>query len=80
MCITRFPVVSATGKRVVTYRRELFYWLAILFAFALGTASGDLLAESFSLGYLLSLVIFLGAIGVVIFAHKKFHLNAVLSF
>ena len=26
-------------------RREAFYWLAILFTFALGTAAGDLLAE-----------------------------------
>ena len=26
-------------------RREAFYWLAILFTFALGTAAGDLVAE-----------------------------------
>src|SRR5438445_11623359 len=27
---------------IVTTRRELFYWAAILFTFALGTAAGDL--------------------------------------
>ena len=27
-------------------RREAFYWLAILFTFALGTAAGDLVAET----------------------------------
>src|SRR3954452_17891393 len=36
---------------IFTTRREGFYWLAILFTFALGTAAGDLVAEQFSLGY-----------------------------
>jgi len=40
--------------KIDTSRRESFYWLAILFTFALGTAAGDLVAESLSLGYLLS--------------------------
>src|SRR3954467_15867912 len=35
---------------IFTTRREAFYWLAILFTFALGTAAGDLSAEQFSLG------------------------------
>src|SRR3954454_15771416 len=30
---------------IVTTRREGFYWLAILFTFALGTAAGDLMSE-----------------------------------
>src|SRR5262249_1149676 len=34
---------------IVTTRREAFYWLAILFTFALGTAAGDLVGEQFSL-------------------------------
>ena len=37
---------------IYTTQRESFYWLAILFTFALGTASGDLMAEGLSLGYL----------------------------
>src|SRR6478735_6120539 len=36
---------------IVTTRRERFYWLAILFTFALGTAAGDLTAEKLDLGY-----------------------------
>ena len=39
---------------IVTTRRERFYWLAILFTFALGTAAGDLVAERYSLGYWVS--------------------------
>jgi uncharacterized membrane-anchored protein len=54
---------------IITTRREIFYWLTILFTFALGTASGDLLAEKLSLGYLLSLGIFAGAIAVITAGH-----------
>jgi uncharacterized membrane-anchored protein len=65
---------------IVTSRREAWYWLAILFTFALGTAAGDLVAETFSLGYLVSAVIFGGVIALVAVAHYVFRLNAVLSF
>ena len=34
-----------------TRKRELFYWWAILCAFALGTATGDLATEALSLGF-----------------------------
>ncbi|MDQ6671293.1 MAG: hypothetical protein M3069_11185 [Chloroflexota bacterium] len=63
-----------------TGRREAFYWLAILFTFALGTAAGDLVAESFKLGYPLSALLFAGVIAVVAVAHYRLHLNAVLAF
>src|SRR3954462_2401077 len=39
---------------IFTTRREAFYWLAILFTFALGTAAGDLIAEDCKLGYVLT--------------------------
>lgn len=48
-----------------TPRRELFYWLAILFTFALGTAAGDLLSEQMALGYARSGLIFGGGIALV---------------
>src|SRR5881398_1922710 len=54
---------------IFTRRRESFYWLAILFTFALGTAAGDLLAEKADLGYGVSIAIFGGAIALVAFAH-----------
>lgn len=41
-----------------TTRREAWYWLAILFTFALGTAAGDLVAERFGLGYLSTGILF----------------------
>ncbi len=43
---------------IITARREAFYWLAILFTFALGTAAGDLVAEQFGLGYLATGILF----------------------
>lgn len=36
---------------IVTTRREGYYWAAILFTFALGTAVGDLMAQALGLGY-----------------------------
>lgn len=54
---------------IVTIRREAFYWLAILFTFALGTAAGDLSAEKFGLGYLTSVFIFAGLIAILTIAH-----------
>jgi uncharacterized membrane-anchored protein len=63
-----------------TTRREAFYWLAILFTFALGTAAGDLVAEKLSIGFLNSALMFGGIIAVVAIAHFRFKLNAVLAF
>src|SRR3954462_1582394 len=65
---------------IVTTRREGFYWLAVLFTFALGTAAGDLMSEKLSLGYGVSVLIFGGAIAAVAVAHYAFRMNAVLSF
>jgi uncharacterized membrane-anchored protein len=65
---------------IITTRREGFYWLAILFTFALGTAAGDLLAEKADLGYAISIAIFAGAIAAVTFAHYVLKLNPVLAF
>ncbi|NHH98857.1 Rhomboid family protein [Candidatus Nitrosotalea sp. FS] len=65
---------------IFTTRREAFYWLAILFTFALGTAAGDLLAETINLGYLLSAIIFGVLIASVAISHFVFKVNAVLAF
>lgn len=43
---------------VFSTRREAWYWLAILFTFALGTAAGDLVAEEFGLGYMATGILF----------------------
>jgi uncharacterized membrane-anchored protein len=65
---------------IFTTRREAFYWLAILFTFALGTSAGDFLSEQLGLGYLAALGIFAGAIVVVAVLHFGLRLNAILSF
>lgn len=64
---------------IFTPKREAFYWLAILFTFALGTASGDLMAESLGLGYLTTGIIIAGVIAVFAIGWRL-GLNAILSF
>lgn len=65
---------------ILTTKREAFYWTAILFTFALGTAAGDLIAEGLNLGYGISALIFASLIGLVAILHKQFKLGAVVSF
>lgn len=52
-------------RRIVTRRREGFYWAAILCTFALGTAAGDLMTEALGLGFAWGSVIFGVAIALV---------------
>jgi uncharacterized membrane-anchored protein len=65
---------------IFTTRRETFYWLAVLFTFALGTSAGDFLSEQLELGYPAALGIFAGAIVVVAVLHFGLRMNAILSF
>ena len=74
MLVLTFAVWYAVEKTlsvhsIVTTRREAFYWLAILFTFALGTAAGDLTAEKCGLGYVTAVCIFAGLIAIVTIAH-----------
>ncbi|WP_341319541.1 hypothetical protein WN982_36375 [Paraburkholderia sp. IMGN_8] len=50
---------------IVTRRRELFYWAAILFTFALGTAAGDLATEALGLGFMIGVAAFGALIALV---------------
>ncbi|MGW7236372.1 COG4705 family protein [Streptomyces sp. NPDC054804] len=63
-----------------TTGRESYYWLAVLFTFALGTAAGDLVSERMNLGYWLAAVLFALAIAAVALAHFALGLDAVWSF
>ncbi|MFY0406392.1 hypothetical protein [Solicola sp. PLA-1-18] len=65
---------------ITTTRREAFYWLAILFTFALGTSAGDLVAEKLALGYLPSAALFGGLIALVTVTYRARGINAVLAF
>jgi uncharacterized membrane-anchored protein len=64
---------------IVTTRREQFYWWAILFTFALGTAAGDLATEAVGLGFNVGVIVF-GALIAVVAAAYYFGANAVLTF
>ncbi len=65
---------------IVTTRREAFYWSAILFTFALGTAAGDLISEQLNLGYWKSILLFGGAIGLVVIARLALGLGEIAAF
>ena len=65
---------------IVTGRREAFYWLAILFTFALGTAAGDLVGEVLISSFALSVAAFAAVIAAITIAHLGLKANAVLSF
>ena len=64
---------------IVTRRRELFYWAAILCTFALGTAAGDLATEALGLGFTWGALAFGALIGVT-YAAWRMGGNAVLTF
>ena len=65
---------------IVTRRRELFYWAAILFTFSLGTSGGDLISEHFGLGYTVALGLFAAGIAVVYGLYRLHVINGVLAF
>ena len=66
-------------RAIDTRRRELFYWAAILFTFALGTAAGDLATEELQLGFRLGVVVFGALIAVATLAYYL-GAGAVLTF
>ncbi|MFU1796030.1 hypothetical protein ACM1RC_19385 [Paenibacillus azoreducens] len=65
---------------IYTRKREVFYWLTILFTFALGTAVGDLFSEQLGLGYLLTGITVVIIIACVFLAYKFLKLDGILAF
>jgi uncharacterized membrane-anchored protein len=61
-------------------KREGFYWLTILFTFAVGTAAGDLVAEKMNLGFGKTAVMFAVIIGLIFVAWRYLRGNAILTF
>ena len=70
---------SLSIHTITTRRRELFYWAAILFTFALGTAAGDLATEALSLGFTVGVLVFSAMIAATYVAYRLGG-NAVLTF
>ncbi len=65
---------------IITTKREAFYWLAILFTFALGTAAGDFVAEKLDVGYLNTGLIFAAVIALIALAYFVLKINGILAF
>ena len=65
---------------IFTFKREAFYWLAILLTFALGTAAGDLVAERFGLGYFATGILFGMIIASLAFGYFALKLDSILAF
>jgi uncharacterized membrane-anchored protein len=58
----------------------VFYWLAVSFTFALGTAAGDLTADQVGLGFLGSIVVFAVVIALPAVGYWKLGLGSVVAF
>ena len=65
---------------IFTDKREGYYWLAILFTFALGTAAGDMVAEKFGLGYLATGILFGMVIASLTAGYFFLSLDPILGF
>lgn len=66
-------------QTIVTRRRELFYWAAILCTFALGTAAGDLATEALAMGFQWGAIAF-GALIAFTLVAWRLGANVVLAF
>jgi len=63
-----------------TFRREAFYWAAVVATFAMGTAVGDFSAVSLHLGYFASILLFVALICVPIVGRLLLGWNAIFAF
>lgn len=64
---------------ITTRRRQVFYWSTVTATFALGTAAGDLVADSLHLGFWPAGVLFTGLIAVPAVAYRV-RLNGIVAF
>jgi uncharacterized membrane-anchored protein len=65
---------------IYTWRREMFYWAAVLATFAMGTAAGDMSAYTLHLGWLRSGVMFTLIFAIPMVARRLIGLIEVFAF
>ena len=65
---------------VNTWRREAFYWAAVLATFAMGTAAGDMSAYTMHLGWLASGLMFTVIFAIPMVARRVLGLGEVIAF
>jgi uncharacterized membrane-anchored protein len=63
-----------------TWRREAFYWAAVLATFAMGTAAGDMSAYTLHLGWFASGLMFTVIFAIPMLARRLVRLNEVVAF
>jgi uncharacterized membrane-anchored protein len=79
--IVWFRVESTVSiHTIASTRREVFYWLAVVSTFALGTAVGDLTAVTLGLGYPVSAAVFGLLILFIALAYRFVRLGSVIAF
>jgi uncharacterized membrane-anchored protein len=61
-------------------RKEMFYWITVLFSNSLGTAFGDSLSDSMKLSYTGGALVCAAVIVVVIFLHYFSRINQIILF
>ena len=61
-------------------KKEIFYWMTVLFSNSLGTAFGDFLTDNMGLSYMGGALVCAVIIAVVIFLHYFARINQILLF
>ncbi|WP_422008021.1 hypothetical protein [Roseivirga pacifica] len=65
---------------IIDRKKEIFYWIAILFSNSLGTAFGDYLSDVVGLSYLQGALVTSGVIIIVVVLHYATRINAIFLF
>lgn len=65
---------------ITNRRREVYYWMAVLATFALGTAAGDLAAYSIGLGFSASILLFAVVFAIPALGWWQGQLNPIVAF
>jgi uncharacterized membrane-anchored protein len=76
----RFSLGSVSVNCITSRKVEIFYWVTILFSNTLGTALGDFLADSSSLGYEGSALVFAAVLVLIAAAYYFTALSRTLLF
>jgi uncharacterized membrane-anchored protein len=65
---------------IYTPRREVFYWATVMTTFALGTAAGDMTADTLKLGYFASGLLFAAVFALPALGYWLLRLNPIVAF
>lgn len=79
-CVWHKREGSLEMKSINTRKREGFYWLAILFTFALGTASGDIFLDDLGVPLLYTMIGFALVLTAIWFMWKSKNISAISGF